>query len=324
MATPIFIVGTPRSGTTWLSNTLCKHSKVACVQERISERRGGVNESAFFSYVDGTFGDLENDNNLIQLIEIFASSTFFILSGVDKNIFYNERSRTYHGFFRTFMDRLADMQGADYWLEKTPSHTFHMKEISRYYPDVKFVAVRRDVVDQIKSFIKLDEIISGVKTGDLSFLKKKAKLIDRLFSYYTHIKHLDYYVAKNPDKIWQIEYEDLRDSTVQVVRELCAYLGIDFEEGLLERGYTPNTSFTLKDERDTVLSKAEINSIRMLGFLMRLIPYRIYRLMYVIKRTVQKGTFPYWFFSYKIEKYGWGNVFGKGHERVKFDSGDEE
>lgn len=322
MATPIFIVGTPRSGTTWLSNMLGKHSRVACVQQRISDKQGGINESAFFSYVAGKFGDLKNYNNLIQLIEIFAGSTFFILSGIDKTIFYEKRPQTYHDFFRVFMDHLADNKGADFWLEKTPSHTFHLKEIAQYYQDAKFIVINRDVVEQIQSFVKMTEIISGEKTKDLPFLKKKVQLVDRIFSYYAHTKHLDNFIAKNPDKIWRIEYNDLVNSTEQVVRKLCAFLKIDFVEGLLEQDFIPNTSFKGKDNRDAVLSKAEVKGILILSPLMKLVPYRIYRLLYLTKRALQGRNFPYWFFSYNIEKYEWRSVFGKGHERVKYNQDD--
>lgn len=322
MATPIFIVGTPRSGTTWLSNILGKHSKVACVQQRISDERGGINESAFFSYVAGKFGNLKNDNNLILLIEIFASSTFFILSGIDKSIFYKKKPQTYHDFFRVFMDHLAEKQGADFWLEKTPSHTFHLKEISQWYPDAKFIIIKRDVVEQIKSFIKMNEIISRVKTKDMPFLIKKAALVDRIFSYYAHVKHLENFIAKHPDKVLIIEYDDLINSTEHVVRKLCNFVGLDFEQGLLKKGYAPNTSFRPTDNRDTVLSIAEIKSILILSPLMMLVPYPIYHLLYLIKRGLQGLNFPYWFFSYNIEKYGWSNVFGKGHERIMHDQDD--
>lgn len=317
MATPIFIVGTPRSGTTWLSNTLGGHSRVACVQERISESRIGVNESAFFSYVAGKFGNLKNDNNLIQLIETFASSTFFILSGIDKSIFYKKKPQTYQDFFRLLMDRLADKQKADFWLEKTPSHTFHLKEISQCYQDAIFIALRRNAVDQIKSFIKIDERISGIKTEDLSFLKKKVKLFARIFSYYVHIKHLDYFIGKNPNKIYQINYEDLKNSPEQIVRKLCGFLKIDFEENMLH-GYIPNTSFESDDDRRKVLSMAEVIGIKILSPLIKLLPYRLYRFVYLAKRTLEGRNLPYWFFSYNIEKYGWSSVFGEGHERIKY------
>lgn len=320
MATPIFIVGTPRSGTTWLSNTLGGHSRVACVQERISESRIGVNESAFFSYVAGKFGNLKNDNNLIQLIETFASSTFFILSGIDKSIFYKKRPQTYQDFFRLLMDRLADKQKADFWLEKTPSHTFHLKEISQCYQDAIFIALRRNAVDQIKSFIKIDERISGIKTEDLSFLKKKVKLFARIFSYYVHIKHLDYFIGKNPNKIYQINYEDLKNSPEQIVRKLCVSIGVNYEEEMLTHGYIPNTSFKEKDERDAILSNFETMGIRILGLLMKVLPFQVYRTVYLIKRILEGRNFPYWFFSYNIEKYGWGNVFGKGHDRVEYNA----
>ena len=317
MATPIFIVGTPRSGTTWLSNTLGGHSRVACVQERISESRIGVNESAFFSYVAGKFGNLKNDNNLIQLIETFASSTFFILSGIDKSIFYKKRPQTYQDFFRLLMDRLADKQKADFWLEKTPSHTFHLGEISEYYQDAKFIVIRRNIVDQIKSFIKINEIMSGVKTEDLSFFKKKKAILVRLLKYYAHTKHFEHFIAKNPDKIWQIDYEDLTKSIEQAIRKLCGFLKIDFEENMLH-GYVPNTSFESDDDRGKVLSMAEVIGIKILSPLIKLLPYRLHRFVYLAKRNLQGRNLPYWFFSYNIEKYGWSSVFGEGHERIKY------
>ena len=94
MARPIFVGGAARTGTTWLANIISRHSKVACVQGSSPGGLDGINESAFFSHVAGMFGNLENDNNLIQLIEVFASSSYFISSGLDKNIFYKERVHT--------------------------------------------------------------------------------------------------------------------------------------------------------------------------------------------------------------------------------------
>jgi len=317
MAAPIFVVGTPRSGTTWLANMLCRHSRVECVHEVTNDGRKVVNESAFFSYVTGKFGDLKNDNNLIQLIETFEASTFFILSGIDKSILYKSRPRTYHDFFRYLMDQVAEKKGADFWLEKTPSHTFHLFEMARWYPDAKFIIMKRDIVDQIKSFIKLVEIISGINVKDLSFIKKKVTIFVRIFKYYAHCKHLDYFIAKNDSKIYQIEYEDLRESTAGAIQSLCSFVGIDFEEGILNQTYVPNTSFQSNTDRSSVLTPAEIKGIKILGKLIGLLPYRFYRLIYLTKRFLEGRKFPYWFFSYNIEKYGWSNVFGEGHERIK-------
>lgn len=311
MAIPIFIVGTPRSGTSWLSNTLGNHSKVACVRQGKPGERGGINESAFFSYVDGKFGDLKDANNLIQLIETFEASTFFILSGVDKSLFYKNKPRTYQDFFRLLMDNLSEEQGAMFWLEKTPSHTFHLKEISGYYPDAKFISLKRNIIDQIRSFLKIEESVTGRPIKNMPFLKKKMRLLTRVFKYYAHVKHLDHFIAKNPDRILQIDYEKLRETTEEVIGQVCRFLGIDFEESMLER-FIKNTGFQSDAERKEVLSSGDITVIRMLSFVMKLAPYSVYRLIYLAKRRLEGRSFPYWFFSYNIEKYDWGNVFGEG------------
>jgi len=321
MAKPIFIVGTPRSGTTWLANMLGNHSKVACVRQNVPGQRGGINESAFFSYVDGKFGDLNNDNNLIQLIETFEASTFFILSGVHKNFFYKNKPRTYQDFFRLLMDNVAKEQGAASWLEKTPSHTFHLKEISRYYQDAKFIALKRNVIDQIRSFLKIEEAVTGRPIKNMPFLKKKVRLLTRVFKYHAHVKHLDHFIAKNPDTIMQIDYEKLREKTEEIMAQVCGFLGIDFEQSMLE-GYIKNTGFRSEAERSEVLSQSDITTIRAMSFLMKLAPYSLYRLIYLAKRRLEGRSFPYWFFSYNIEKFGWGNVFGEGITRATQDGED--
>jgi len=319
MTTPIFIVGTPRSGTTWLSNILCQHSRIACVYEMTDDGRKIVNESAFFSYVAGKFGDLKKDNNLIQLIETFQASTFFILSGVDKKIFYKNQPRTYHDFFRLFMDYVAEKKGADFWLEKTPSHTFHLEEISKWYPDAKFVVMKRKIVDQIRSFMKLNEIIFGVQLKNLSFIKRQLIIFIRIFKYWAHCKHLDRFIVKNSSKVYQIDYEILRRETADVIEALCNFFKIDFEKNILNQTYFVNTSFQSDEERGRVLTSAEIRWIKILSAVIKLIPYYFYRVVYLSNRFYGGRNFPYWFFSYNIEKFGWGNVFGEGHERIKYD-----
>ena len=153
MKKPVFIVGIERSGTTWLANILCQHSNITGIQ---AKRHYGIHESVFFSNIEEKFGNLSDDNNFIQLVEILSSSDYFILSGLNKDILYEERPKTYHDFFRLIMERFAEKRKADFWLEKTPSHSLYLEKISKYYPDAKFIAIKRDIVDTIKSTIRLE------------------------------------------------------------------------------------------------------------------------------------------------------------------------
>lgn len=64
--TPIFIVGTNRSGTKWLSNILAKHPDVAAVQ---TERTQGIVETNMFHSLRIKFPDLRRPDDFVGLID---------------------------------------------------------------------------------------------------------------------------------------------------------------------------------------------------------------------------------------------------------------
>ena len=303
MARPIFVGGAVRTGTTWLANIISRHSKVACIQGVIGVRKDGVYESAFFSHVVGMFGSLENDNNLIQLIEVFASSSYFITSGLDKDIFYREKPRTYQKFFRLLMDSFAEKKGAAIWLEKTPAHSFYFEEIVRYYNDAKIIVIKRNPVDQIRSVVKLNQKKNKKYNR---FVHKAVSIIKRLFEYHACYKHIQRLMAKKPDKVKLIHYEELQKPELRegIISMLCDFLEIEFEENMLGKwdDRKTNTSFTTDDERDKVLSPIDVTGIRIISCALELLPYRLYRLVYLSKRAinVKRKKLPDWFF--KIRK----------------------
>ena len=309
MARPIFIGGAARTGTTWLSNIISRHSKVAGILRPSSIGMYGLNESAFFSHVAGMFGNLENDNNLIQFIEVFTNSDYFAASGLDKEIFYREKTRTYQDFFRLLMDRFAEKEGAALWLEKTPAHSFHFEEIIGYYDDAKIIAMKRGPIDQVKSGVMMLKRRIGEK--DLGI--KKTDILTRVFKYHSCYKHIAHLMSTKPDKVKLIEYEELRKSTRSIVVEICDFLEIEFEEEMLRdrNNQKFHTSFISDSDRDKILSKIEDRGIRLISYLLELLPYRLYRLVYLLNRiiVVRRRKLPYWFFKTKIKQHGWSTPF---------------
>jgi len=291
MATPIFVVGTHRSGTTWLANILCQHSSIVGIQ---AERHFGIHESAFFSHVRGRFGDLRDNNNFIQFVEVFGSSDYFILSGLKKEFFYEARPRTYPEAFRLLMDRLAEAKGAKYWVEKTPAHSLYLDEITMCYPDAKFIGIRRNVVDTVRSVVQRQR-------GMSTLLSRMILLVKTVFHYCNYMKHIDHHLKKT-DSMMVVNYEELRQTPQRVLSDVCQFLGIEFESQMLECRYQPNTSFRSDTHRSSVLSVSELLLIKWIYGLLRLFPYRIYRIMSLAKRAVGREPLPDWFFSIKKEQ----------------------
>ncbi|MHA1284387.1 MAG: sulfotransferase family protein [Promethearchaeota archaeon] len=297
MPKPIFVVGSPRSGTTWLANILCQHSKIAGVQ---AEEHFGIVESAYFSHVETYFGDLKDDNNFIMFVETFGSSDYFRLTGLNKDLLYHHRPKTYVNAFRLIMDTFAEKKNASYWLEKSPGHTLYIKKIARYFPNAKFVGIKRNVVNMVKSTVRRNVFKNN--------FSKKIFIIKRTWRYFKYLKHL-YNFAFKSDKntIKIIQYEDLKKNPVKTLEKVCEFLNLDFEPNLLEQKYKPNTSFTNfnnKQERESILTKFEVSLVKKLAFIFKSIPYWVFRVFYYFQVNLRQNKLPPWYWGiYKKEKF---------------------
>jgi hypothetical protein len=286
MPKPIFIVGNQRSGTTWLANILCQHSKIVGVQGEPV----GIRESTYFNLIEGFFGDIKEDNNFIQFIETFGSSDYFRLTGVEKELFYKKRPTTYVQTFQLLMNTFTNKKNASYWLEKTPGHTLFLPKISKYFMEAKFIGIKRDTTDTIKSAVR--------RTFIRNKFIKKIFILRRVLQHFKYIKHLDKFKS-NSKRIMIIYYKDLRSNRQKTLAKICSFLELDFEPSLLIDRYRPNTSFTnfdKQDERSKILTSLDKKIIKWLSAILKIFPYRFYRILYFFQLNVRKKSFPprYW------------------------------
>lgn len=303
MAKPIFVVGRPRTGTTWLGNLIGQHSNVACVHRDGEIGKYGIAESAYFSHVAGKFGDLNIDNNLVRLIEVFCNSHFFELSGLQKDMVYAAHPTSYEGLFRHVMDRFAEQEGAEFWLEKTPMHALYIDKISKYYQDAKFVVIQRDIVDQVRSAVKLTE--NKIRKRHTTGLKRLAMLIEKVLMYHLTYKHINHFRKKEPAKTLFVRYEDLLSSRRETMSAVCEFLGLDFQEDMLETNFKAGTSFKSEADRKETLSRRQIRIIRCLDKIFGILPYCFYHILHLLKRRINGNKLPFWFYGNKIGKYNW-------------------
>jgi hypothetical protein len=162
---PVFIVGSPRSGTTLLYHMLLSSGGFAIY-------RG---ETHIFSLLPPFFGDLKNFMNRDRLVKFWINSTFFRISTLDPQPWKRtaiQQCTSYSNLLELFMSSIALKQGVTRWSECTPAHLFHMKAIKEAIPDSKFIHIIRDGRDVAISMsklgwteplplIRLDEISTG-------------------------------------------------------------------------------------------------------------------------------------------------------------------
>jgi len=294
MAKPIFILGVHRSGTTWIANILCSHSNIAGIQ---AQRHSGIHESAFFCIVKDRFGNIQNDNNYIEFLETFSSSDYFILSNLDKNYFYKHRSQSYNEFFRMMMDKYAEEQQTEFWLEKTPAHSLYFRELSEIFPTAKFIIVKRNIIDSVKSDVRLryfnEDMQRKMKLSKIFFI------IFLVFRYHLYYSTMHYHQKK--ENCLFIQYENLKKNRLEETKKICDFIGIDFEPQLLEDEYKPNTRFTSEKERFKVFTKEEETFITILDHLFKCLPNRFFCsfIRFYKEKFREINGIPDWFYSIK-------------------------
>lgn len=149
---PRFIVGMPRSGTTWLCRSLNQHPDVAVFGESMFWGKAFVEPGA-----SGHYGRPELD----QLRTALAKKAFETTVGgpADGRMRRLRREDLPHlvrqtlqplessnpgAVFRSLADAIARAEGKSQWIEKTPHHLLHAERILTHLPDSRFVVTLRD------------------------------------------------------------------------------------------------------------------------------------------------------------------------------------
>ncbi|MEG4228921.1 sulfotransferase [Microcoleus sp. N9_B2] len=205
----IFLIGSPRSGTTMLQSLLAAHPEVISFPE-----------SKFFQYL---------------LYKKFAGKfpgrmeTFFkdeinrpeLLQGFDDS----QSLGTKVSWFVGVLDGLAAEQNKSIWLEKTPEHIYFIDDIERFLPDAKFIHILRNGIDTIASLHEAtrnshDLWGPGWDLNHCIHRWKEATLISHKY-------------AKKSNHIL-VKYEEIVDNKVKKLEELCHFMGVEYDEKMLE------------------------------------------------------------------------------------------
>jgi len=163
---PVFIVGSPRSGTSLLRNILNRHPALAV-----------CGETHFHHYVykrRKAFGDLRNPQNRQHLVAEFLALWRIQRLGMDLQALSGRLSRdatSYRAFFRSVLEHYAESQGKKRWGEKTPQHVLFTETLCEWYPGAVILHVVRDPRDVVASLQRMPWAANSVVTNARVWLK---------------------------------------------------------------------------------------------------------------------------------------------------------
>ncbi len=216
MSNPIFIVGLRRSGTTLLNLMLNAHSKI-----HITYESGFLPK--FYNHKE-KYGDLSHIKNQRKLLEEFYSQQrnwskddYPPINDVISNI----KETTMDGIFSSMYELIANKYGKSRWGDKTPDFVEYLEVLSKMFPDAQFIHIIRDCRDIILS------------RQSLKWFRHDIRIIAKEWS--NSIK-LGEEFSKTIDsgRYKAIKYEDIICEPRTQLKNVCDFLGEEFEEQMLE------------------------------------------------------------------------------------------
>jgi tetratricopeptide (TPR) repeat protein len=211
-ASPIFVIGLPRSGSTLVEQVLASHSCVEGTMElphilrfvRELDHQGGRPDT----YPESVRG--------LSLEDLALLGARFI-----------DETRIYRS-------------GRPHFIDKMPNNFSHVGLIQLILPNATIIDVRRHPMDACFSAYKQHFAQGQSFTYDLEDLGRY---------YRSYLELMDHWDRVLPGKVFHLAYEDLVRDTETSVRKLIAHCGLEFEPACLRFHETKRSVRTASSEQ---------------------------------------------------------------------------
>jgi hypothetical protein len=199
----LFVVGSPRSGTTWLQLLLARHEEIATHKET----------QLFTQYVTRLQERWEE-----ELEEAENGTTNGLSRVMSENQFFDAVKALCDRVF----DRLAEEKpGAAIVLEKSPEHGLHAETILRLYPEAEFIHIIRDPRAVSNSFRHAArKWWSWAPSGPVSTTRRWRENVE-----------VARRIPELTDRYREVRYEDLLSEGPSILQGLFDWLSLEASPG---------------------------------------------------------------------------------------------
>jgi len=210
---PVFIVGTPRSGTSLLRLLLNRHPDI-----------GLCDETYFFYYVfhrQRTFGDLKDPVKREFVVDRYLETDRARRLKLDMNSLRDTLIREgtdYRNLFASLMKFYADFHDKKLYGEKTPHHALEAELLCDLFPDCRLIHLVRDPRDVVASLQRMPWGSSSISAN--------ARLWVRCV---TTVER-----CSEKSNFLRVNYESLVSHPEPGLQRICTFLGTPYDENMLK------------------------------------------------------------------------------------------
>lgn len=233
---PVFVIGTPRSGTTLTARILGRHSELFMPGEThyfpdVYASRKQLGDPA------DSAARVRIHNRMMSLYARYnepedQARVEHLFSDPELRHIWEESSLSYRSIFAFFMQVQAESVGKSRWGNNAPRDIFEIDHILSFFPDAKIVVCIRDPRDFLLSYKGKWRVTSDDNVERLQRLYHPVVTSLLWKSSMALLPELRRCVSQ--DNILIQRYEDLVSAPETAIRKLCAMVGVAYEHKMLD------------------------------------------------------------------------------------------
>lgn len=211
---PFFIVGVPRSGTTLMAVLLNNHSQIHIGKVTVGEALLNLQRRIMENY--GLNGDIRSRTNAERLLDALQAEE------LAWQFCQNVSDKVDEGLRCLITHAQADIvrcHGKTVWGNKSPFMLTEFPRLSHLMPGVRFIHVIRDGRAVALSRYDRRRIHPKLAIHSWKQMILKGQIDGEILG---------------PDQYLEVRYEDLVEKPIEALCRVCAFLGVRFEQGMLD------------------------------------------------------------------------------------------
>lgn len=213
----VFLIGSPRSGSTLLSRMLGAHSKIFAPEE--PHLITPLAHLGYFESVESAAYD--------PVISRQAARTLVAsLPGGEAD--YLSALRAYTDAIYRGLHQAKGFE-ATRILDKTPAYALNLDFLLKLYPKARYIVLTRHPIAVWSSFV------DSFFDGDDRVAHEHNPLLER------YLPAIARFVRTADVPMHRVQYENLVQEPEENARNLCAFLDVEYEQGMVDYGSVPGS-----------------------------------------------------------------------------------
>lgn len=243
---PVFILGNPRSGTSLFRLMLNNHKNIVATPEC------GFSHWLFDKYKDWSEIDITKRGE--AFVEDVQKSrkfeTWHLKNKIIKENIIRYKPTNYADLVKcVYISYATNPENVKVVTDKNNYYIEYIEDLPKIWPQAKYIHFIRDIRDVACSYLDIQK----VETPSIYIPKLTTNLKEVAEEWKSNNKKIESIKSNSTNNYYLVKYEDLVTNTTKTLKDLMIFLGLDYDEEMLN--YYKNDSTNKMEPEETIAWK---------------------------------------------------------------------